>query len=181
MRSLLVTVSIAVLALACSKSERDRPEKVEANEPGPAKAEAPPPKPAAAPPAEMPTSIVVALHEGDGPLADRLAEHAAKAKAAGLVAYVEFTADWCKPCAAFKQYLDDPMMKDALAGTYLVMADYDAFPKDADAMHIIGVPTWLELDEHGAPTGRRISSDVWGEDIPANMAPPLKEFFGAAK
>jgi thiol:disulfide interchange protein len=165
MRTLLAMLAIALVVFGCSESKSEPPARS---------------APAPAPEPEKVPSIVVSVHKGDGELSRLLAEHSAKAKQASLDPYLEFTADWCKPCVEFKKYLGDPMMKDALAGTYIVMVDFDAYSAEAGAMGITGIPTWLELDDHGKPTGRTISSGVWEEDIPANMAPPLKTFFAAA-
>jgi hypothetical protein len=33
------------------------------------------------------------------------------------------------------------------------------------------------LDEKGITTGRMITGAAWGEDIPENIAPPMKTFF----
>jgi thiol-disulfide isomerase/thioredoxin len=106
-----------------------------------------------------------------------IAEHVAAAGSAGLWPYLEFSADWCKPCVEFKRYIDDPMMRDAMTGVYLIIVDFDTFSAEAQAFGVQGIPTWIELDPSGQPTARRITSSVWGEDIPANMAPPLDAFF----
>lgn len=177
MRTLLVTLAVALVAFGCSKSEsKSEPSARGTTESTAPAATAPVPAPV---PEKVP-SIVVSVHKGDGELSKLLADHAAKAKQASLDPYVEFTADWCKPCVEFKKHLGDPMMKDALTGTYLVMVDFDAYSAEAGAMGVSGIPTWLELDDRGKTTGRTISSGVWEEDIPVNMAPPLKAFFAAA-
>lgn len=119
-----------------------------------------------------------------GVLAEQLAAHTQAAKKLKLRPFVEFTADWCKPCVAFKKYLHDKQMEDALSGVYLIQVDYDVI-SDADAkkagFSMRGIPTFFELDSAGRPTGRTIASDVWGDDIPQNMAPPLKAFFAKAR
>jgi hypothetical protein len=40
-----------------------------------------------------------------------------------------------------------------------------------------GIPAFYELDANSKPTGRMITDAAWGEDIPANIAPPMKTFF----
>jgi hypothetical protein len=40
-----------------------------------------------------------------------------------------------------------------------------------------GIPAFYELGEDGKPTGRMITGAAWGEDIPENIAPPMKAFF----
>jgi len=180
MRTPLARVGLVAAAMLCCTAAAGPRAK-----PTPAPSEAPksrakgePPAPAAK---SASRSVVVFVGARDGDLAKLLAKHVALARKAHLKPYLEFSAEWCKPCVAFKHFLDDPMMQDALAGTYLVIADYDAFGKDATRMGVRGVPTWLELDGGGRPTGRSITSSVWGEDIPANMAPPLTLFFAGER
>jgi hypothetical protein len=44
-------------------------------------------------------------------------------------------------------------------------------------LYVPGIPAFYKLDANGKPTGRIITGAVWGEDIPANLAPPRKPFF----
>ena len=103
----------------------------------------------------------------------------AKAKAQGLRPYVELWATWCKPCAAIKKSLDDPRMKAAFKGTYVVQLDIDAWGKKLTAagFHSSAIPVFFTIDDEGKPTGRTIDGGAWEEDIPENMAPPLDRFF----
>jgi hypothetical protein len=103
-----------------------------------------------------------------------------KAAAKQLKPVVYIGATWCKPCVAIKKYRRDPKMLDAFKGIYVVDLDLD----DWKAAEITGlgfkageVPHFYLIDGEGRSTGRTITSSVWGEDIPANMAPPLKAFF----
>src|SRR5262245_26748127 len=122
-------------------------------------------------------SMVVELKKSNESFEAALKKEVEKAKAAKLRPYIEFTAAWCPPCNAFKKFIHDPLMEDALAGTYLILVDFDAWSDEANALGVRGIPTWIELDANGKPTSRRITSSVWGDDIPSNMAPPLKRFF----
>src|SRR5262245_55431600 len=45
---------------------------------------------------------------------DLVAKEIAVAKSKSLKPYLEFTAEWCDPCKAFKASLHDPLMVDAL-------------------------------------------------------------------
>lgn len=111
--------------------------------------------------------------------ADIFAAAAVTAAARSLKPFVYATAKWCAPCKKLNASLDDPRMKDAFKGTYVVKLDIDEF--DEKALGAIGVrvravPTFFELGEGGAPTGRMLVGD-WGPDVPENMAPALKRFF----
>jgi hypothetical protein len=45
------------------------------------------------------------------------------------------------------------------------------------AFNVRGIPIFFEVDASGKPTGRFVTGGAWGEDIPENMAPPVKAFF----
>ncbi len=124
---------------------------------------------------------LVILERSDIPLNELLSAEVAKATAQARSPYVEFYADWCPPCRALRKYLGDEQMVDAFAGTYIIQLDYDEWESDlSDAGFTIpGIPIFFELDSAGKPTGRTINGGAWGEDIPENMAPPLKAFFNA--
>ena len=76
--------------------------------------------------------------------------------------------------------MKDPRMVDAFAGTYLITLDADEW---SGKLHPMGldsssIPVFFELDDKGKATGRKIDGGAWAENIPVNMAPPLKAFFG---
>ena len=104
---------------------------------------------------------------------------AAKAKAQGLKPFVEFAAGWCEPCQAIKKSLDDPKMKAAFEGTYIIRLDADAWGERlaGSGFAVRTIPVFYQLDEEGKPTGRTIDGGAWAENVPVNMAPPLDKFF----
>ena len=122
---------------------------------------------------------VVTIHPSQGDLSPILAFHAGQAAQLDQTPYAEFTAEWCPPCKALANSLNDDRMIDAFRGTYIIRVDIDEWKSQLHkaGFNVIGVPTFSELDENGNPSGRVITGAAWGEDIPENMAPPLKEFF----
>jgi thiol-disulfide isomerase/thioredoxin len=122
---------------------------------------------------------VIVIEEGSAKLTDILQAEAQKAAALGRQPYVEFYADWCPPCNAIRDSLGDPRMVEAFAGTYIIKLDTDVWGDKLSGLglYVPGIPAFYELDENGKPTGRMITGAAWGEDVPANIAPPMKAFF----
>lgn len=143
-----------------------------------------PSMPAARPPA--PLAPVVAKHEVVSlrrgvDLGVQIREHTQAAELRGLRPFLEFTASWCPPSAAFDDSLEHPLMIEALAGTYLIRVDIDEFSGfegyEQHGFKVYGVPIFFELDAESRPTGRQITSNAWGPDIPENMSRVMGAFF----
>ena len=116
-------------------------------------------------------------------LLDILKVEAKKAFDLGRQPYVEFYADWCPPCNAIRESLGDERMIDAFNGTYIIKLDLDFWEIKllGTGFNVNGIPAFFEIDSDGNPTGRTITGAAWGEDVPENIAPPLKEFFNGGK
>jgi len=127
----------------------------------------------------------VRLHKGDGDLSALIKAEAGKAVAAKRHPYIDFDATWCPACIAIEQTLDarDPMMVDAFAGTAIIQVDIDDWKSDLSGAGytVKAIPVYYELDGSGKSTGRTIDGGAWGDNIPENMAPPLKAFFSASR
>lgn len=133
---------------------------------------------AAAPAAASTTSI--RLTPAQGELTTLVAAEVAKAKARNLKPFVELRADWCGPCKELEASMADPRMVDAFAGTYLITLDADQWQaKQLSSLRLSSgsIPAFFELDDTGKATGRKITGGAWAENVPANMAGPLKAFF----
>lgn len=131
-------------------------------------------------PAPPPTTFtVVQLFPEFGELSDQLQKEIEQAKLEGRKPYVEGTADWCAPCRSLRNSLSHPKMQDAFEGTYIIQMDVDAWSKKLKGsdFDFSSIPVFYEVDDEGKPTGRSIDGGAWGDNIPANMAPPLKDFF----
>ncbi len=124
--------------------------------------------------------MVVDLKPAEGSLDTLLLREIAKAKEQKRTLYVELGATWCGPCKSLAASLDDAMMKDAFAGTYIVRLDVDEWKAQLEQQGFkhAGIPVFFAVNDEGHPTGANIDGGAWGADIPQNMAPPLKAFFG---
>jgi thiol-disulfide isomerase/thioredoxin len=122
------------------------------------------------PPDENPSSNILNVLKAEIP----------KAKELGQRPFAYFYADWCAPCKALRKSLDDgdPLMMDAFRGTYIIQLNADTWSKKLAGTQftVKAIPVLFELDQNGRPTDRKIDGGAWGEDIPRNMAPPLREF-----
>ncbi len=128
--------------------------------------------------AAEPVEIVV-LDPGTGKLISLLEREVHNAAAQHRVPFLQITAEWCVPCKKLRASLDDPLMQEAFAGTYVIRVDADAWKqelKEAGFDHP-AIPVFFAVDSSARPTGAKIDGGAWGEDIPPNMAPPLKRFF----
>lgn len=124
---------------------------------------------------------VVVLEPGQGKLVGLLEREVKAAAEAHRVPFLQITAEWCGPCKKLRASLGDPLMQDAFAGTYIIRVDADAWTTQLKqaGFDTAAIPVFFAVDATAHPTGARIDGGAWGEDIPANMAPPLKRFFGA--
>jgi hypothetical protein len=69
------------------------------------------------------------------------------------------------------------LMVDAFMGMYIIQADVDEWGFPPTGWDFKYIPVYFALDRDGIPTGAMIDGGAWGDNIPVNMAPPLKAFF----
>ena len=124
----------------------------------------------------------VRLHPENGKLEEMLAKETKNAIANDLLPIVEFDADWCPPCQAIKQQLEEgnELMLAAYDGTYIIKLDVDEWGWEngkIENFSFEAIPVYFKLDEQGTPTGDMIDGGAWNEDIPVNIAPVMDAFF----
>jgi thiol-disulfide isomerase/thioredoxin len=125
---------------------------------------------------DVPKEVIKKLdyYAQDKPMKDVIAAEFA----AGRTPIVYFWANWCGPCKEFKSSLSDPLMKDALNNVTLIMLDTDVDDqkeKHGEDFGVSGIPAFVKVDKDGNFVDL-IDGGAWEANIPANMAPVLKEF-----
>lgn len=138
--------------------------------------------PTTAAPSPFDDFIKVEVQTTEASLVEALRREAGRAKKIGLTPYAEFWAEWCPPCMAFRKHIDDPRMRRALKGVYLIQLHADEWGNRLAGTGFVYkvIPVFFELDANGAPTGRRTDSDKWGGTKVEQMAPALNAFFHPA-
>jgi hypothetical protein len=129
----------------------------------------------------VPQTIVV-LSKDDGDLASQLVTQVGEAKALGLAPFVQVFGDWCASCRSLRGAMDDPRMKEAFVGTYIVQVDTKWFGTELQSglwfPGPLTVPSFYELRDD-ATFGASLQGGDWGADVPENMAPALQSYFRA--
>jgi thiol-disulfide isomerase/thioredoxin len=121
---------------------------------------------------------VLDLDPADGPLRTQLTRVVAEADARHSPVLVETTASWCPPCQKFKASLEDARVQRALEDVTLVRLDIDTWDSgELSGLHLVvnSVPWFYKMDASLTPLDK-ISSDEWGDDVPANIAPVMRDF-----
>jgi thiol-disulfide isomerase/thioredoxin len=137
---------------------------------------------AAAPASTKATGEGWAVIVKGGSLASAVKAEVAKAQATGKKPVVYIGATWCPPCKAIKKFKADKQMVTAFEGAHIIELDVD----DWSAADLAGlgykanaVPVFIAVDKEGKAKGPTIDGGAWGDNIPANMAPPLGKFFAS--
>lgn len=183
----VVALGSALLVPACSREVGPTTESPAAMPAPPRSAAAAPPKPTTAVSAPIASAdvaparpfYVIELAPTEGDLLPLLHDHAERARARGLKPFVQFFAEWCKPCKALEARMGDPALVEAFTGTYVMKLNFDDWQQKLDGTGLtpFEIPMFYALDAEGRPTGRKLSGDAWGRATTESMAKALGPFF----
>jgi hypothetical protein len=113
-------------------------------------------------------------------LRDQIMQEAAVAEAHGLAPFVELTSQLSRRCFSVDHSFDDPHMKQALTGTYIIRVDINRwvgrFGNTGLDRIPMALPGFVELFEGGRGVGPFIDARSWVADAPSSVAPSLGAF-----
>lgn len=123
--------------------------------------------------------VLVELAPTMGDLLPLLREHAARAREKKLRPFVEFYADWCRPCRDLHASMGNAQVIDALRNTYIVKLNFDDWQDKIDGSGFVPrkIPVFYAIGADGRATGRKVALDSGVKITPENIAPLLKAFF----
>lgn len=126
---------------------------------------------------------VVKLSKSAGELKSQMLAQQQQSEKLHQKIFVQLTADWCIHCRKLNASLANKKMKDAFQRTYIVQLDVDEWKDQLGSIdvHPNGIPAFYQIGENGLATNYTINGGAWGEDMVANMAPPLKNYFTHAR
>lgn len=113
-------------------------------------------------------------------LRDQIIQEASVAQAHGLAPFVELTSSDCRRCFLVDHTFDDPGMRRALTGTYIIRVDVNRWVGrfgDTGLDRIpMALPGFIEVFENGRGMGPYIDARSWVADAPTSVAPSLGAF-----
>ena len=100
-----------------------------------------------------------------GDLIPVLTAQAERAREKKLRPVAYFYADWCPPCKLFAANIDDPLMKEALRGVFLIKLNLDDWHDKAKGSPYVVkfIPSFFIVQPDGKPFGKLLDGDKWGK------------------
>lgn len=104
-----------------------------------------------------------------------------KAKEKNLKPFILFHASWCGPCKLLVKNMDQPAMKDALKGKYIVELDTDEWSDQIQKIKypVNSIPAFCPLEASGVLNTAITDASEWDVNNPETAAPILKAYFNA--
>ena len=113
-------------------------------------------------------------------LRDQIIQEAAVAEAHGLAPFLELTSELSRRCFLVDHSFDDPGMRQALNGTYIIRIDINRwvgrFGETGLDRIPMALPGFVQLFEGGRGMGPYIDARSWIADAPSAVAPSLGAF-----
>ena len=140
-----------------------------------------------APPGTTPANAVAVVElrpQAHQTLREQIIQEAAVAEAHGLSPFLELTSDLSRRCFLLDHSFDDPGMRAALSGTYIIRIDINRwvgrFGETGLDRIPMALPGFVELFSGGRGIGPFVDARSWIADAPSAVAPSLGAFVHSA-
>jgi hypothetical protein len=140
-----------------------------------------------APPGTYPAGAVAVVEirpQSHQTLRQQIVQEAAVAESHGLAPFLELTSDMSRRCFLLDHSFDDPGMRAALAGTYIIRIDINRwvgrFGETGLDRIPMALPGFVELFEGGRGIGPYVDARSWIADAPSTVASSLGAFVHSA-
>lgn len=125
---------------------------------------------------------IVEIEWDDVPLKQVIQNHYQLALSKNQKVFIQITAEWCSPCIRLRKKTNDPLMKSAYQGTYIIRLDRDEWEQDFSEIGIkkTPIPIFWELgsdNENLKVTNYALDGNYWKEITAEALSPVLKAYF----
>jgi hypothetical protein len=125
-------------------------------------------------------AVVEIRPKPDETLRYQIIQEASVAVAHGLAPFLELTSNESRRCFLVDHSFDDPGMRRALAGTYIIRVDINRWNGRFGDTRLdqlpMALPGFVEVFEGGRAMGPYIDARAWVADAPTSVAPSLGAF-----
>ncbi len=113
-------------------------------------------------------------------LGQQLVTQAERAQGLSLAPILELTSPWCHECFVLDHTFDDPHMREALKGTYIIRMDVmrwaGRYGETGLGAVTMALPSFVQLFDNGRGIGQFVDARSWVADAPGTVAPSLGAF-----
>ncbi|MFT6734953.1 MAG: thiol:disulfide interchange protein [Polaribacter sp.] len=125
---------------------------------------------------------IVEVEWDDVPLKQVIQTHHQLASNKNQKIFIQITAEWCSPCKRLRTKTEDPLMKSAYQGVYIIRLDRDEWEKDFAELSIkkTPIPIFWELNDDPnnlKVTNYTLGGNYWKEITAKALSPLLKAYF----
>jgi thiol:disulfide interchange protein len=130
-------------------------------------------------PKDEPNFAFDILTQKEVPLSTQIQHSVIEANKLGMQPYLYFYADWCDRCQAINRNVNNPSVRKALMGRYIIAVDITPWSSDIkrEGYKVDRIPTIFALNDKGQVSSKKLQSMPATEKEPERVAQILQQFF----